>query len=184
MAQIAYIRVSSVDQNEERQLADCGVQFDQTFIDKASGASKARPALQELLRYVRRGDCIHVHSIDRLARSLDDLRELVTTWNQEGIAVRFHKEGLTFTAEESNPMSELMLNMLGAVAQFERSMIRERQREGIAKAKARGVYQGKAKNESLHQQIIKLRKQGVSLRKIASELGCGVSTVQRALKVA
>lgn len=133
MTHVAYVRVSSLDQNTDRQLAGVGIDFDKTFTDKCSGGSTARPALERLQEYVREGDTIHVHSIDRLARNLDDLRVLVTGWMKQGITVRFHKEGLTFSHQDNNPMSELMLSMLGAVAQFERAMIRERQQEASRK---------------------------------------------------
>ncbi|MGR5521577.1 recombinase family protein [Vibrio sp. PNB22_4_2] len=182
MVDIAYIRVSSVGQNTERQLAHCGIDFDKVFEDKASGSSTHRPELAKLVEYVREGDTIHVHSIDRLARSLDDLRSLISDWNRKGITVRFHKEGLTFTSDDNSPMAELMLNMLGAVAQFERAIIRERQAEGIAKAIEKGKYKGRKPNLEREKQIRELRKQGFSIRKIAAELGCNPSTVQRALQ--
>src|SRR5690606_11381748 len=103
-----------------------------------------RPALQEMLRFVRKGDTVHVHSIDRLARSLVDLLELVSGLKARGVNVKFHKESLLFTCEQ-NASQDLMLSMMGAVAQFERTMIKERQREGIAKAKNAGVYKGRVK---------------------------------------
>lgn len=182
MADLAYTRVSTVEQNTERQLADCGIEFDKVYEDKASGGSTNRPELEKLMDYAREGDTIHIHSIDRLARSLDDLRKLVTDWNKAGITVRFHKEGLNFTADDTTPIAELMLNMLGAVAQFERAMIKERQAEGIAKAKAKGKYQGRKPNFERNLKILELRESGKSLRKIANMLDCNLSTVQRALK--
>ena len=182
MAQVAYIRVSSVEQNTARQLADCNFDFDRVFEDKVSGGSVERPALRQLIEYVREGDTIHVHSIDRLARSLDDLRQLVANWNNKGITVHFHKESLIFSTDDNSPMAELMLNMLGAVAQFERSMIRERQREGIAKAKQNGKYQGRKANTERNATIVSLRETGKSIRTIADELGCNPSTVQRVIK--
>ncbi|MBY8117670.1 recombinase family protein [Vibrio fluvialis] len=182
MAELAYIRVSTVEQNTERQLDKCTVEFDKVYEDKASGGSTNRPELEKLMDYAREGDTIHIHSIDRLARSLDDLRKLVTDWNNAGITVRFHKEGLNFTADDTTPIAELMLNMLGAVAQFERAMIKERQAEGIAKAKAKGKYQGRKPNFERNLKILELRESGKSLRKIANMLDCNLSTVQRALK--
>ncbi|HHF3085171.1 TPA: recombinase family protein [Vibrio diabolicus] len=182
MADIAYIRVSTVEQNTERQLANCGIEFDKVYEDKASGSSTNRPELGKLMDYAREGDTIHIHSIDRLARSLDDLRKLVTNWNNEGITVCFHKEGLNFSAGENTPIAELMLNMLGAVAQFERSIIRERQAEGIAKAVKKGKYKGRQPNLARLDKIFELRENGVSVRKIAEELGCNPSTVQRAIR--
>lgn len=139
---VGYVRVSSIDQNTERQLD--GMEFDKTFTDKASGGSTNRPALQEMLDYVRTGDTIVVHSMDRLARSLVDLLALVETLNKDGVKVKFVKENLEFTGSE-DATSTLMLQVMGAVAQFERSMIKSRQAEGIAKAKKRGVYKGRSK---------------------------------------
>ena len=182
MAHIAYIRVSTADQNTERQLADVEISFTKKFVDKCSGGSAQRPALNELKEYIREGDTVHVHSIDRLARNLSDLKDLVINWNNNGINVKFHKEGLCFKAGGSDPMSELMLSMLGAVAQFELAMIQERRQEGIEKAKAAGKYRGRPTNKTNHQQIKLLRSQGVSLRKIANQVGVSLSTVQRALE--
>jgi DNA invertase Pin-like site-specific DNA recombinase len=137
---IGYIRVSSVDQNTERQLD--GVHLDKTFTDKASGKDTERPQLQAALDYLREGDVLVVHCIDRLARNLADLLRIVKEQNAKGVAVEFAKENLAFTGDDS-PMSHLMLSIIGACAQFERSMIRERQREGIAIAKKEGVYTGR-----------------------------------------
>ena len=183
MAELAYIRVSTVEQNTERQLSGCGITFDKVYEDKASGGSTKRPELAKLMDYAREGDTVHVHSIDRLARSLDDLRKLVTDWNNKGITIRFHKEGLNFTADDNTPIAELMLNMLGAVAQFERAIIRERQTEGISKAKDKGRYKGRKPDYERNIKIRGLRQDGLSIRKIASELNCNPSTVQRSLKL-
>jgi DNA invertase Pin-like site-specific DNA recombinase len=139
MAIVGYIRVSSIGQNVERQLE--GVTLDETFTDKVSGKSLDRPALLEMLRFVRRGDEVLVHSMDRLARNLGDLLHLVKTLTAKGVRVTFRKEALTFTGEDS-PVATLMLSIIGAVAAFERAMIRDRQLEGIAIAKAKGVYKG------------------------------------------
>ncbi|UCJ18914.1 recombinase family protein [Pseudomonas sp. MM211] len=180
MAQVAYIRVSSVDQNTARQLD--GLQFDKVFTDKVSGATTDRPQLQAMLGYVREGDTINVHSIDRLARSLADLLGMVESLTAKGIAVRFHKEQLHFTGEAS-PMQKLMLSMMGSFAEFERSMIKERQAEGIAGAKARGVYKGRTKtidDDSIRAEVTA----GLSFRKTAEKLGVSLSTVQRAMRPA
>ena len=181
MADIAYLRVSTADQNTARQLDSTGIDFDKIFTDKCSGGAIKRPELDQLKEYVREGDTIHVHSIDRLARNLDDLSNLVNGWNDSGVTVRFHKEGLVFDSGDTSPMSKLMLQMLGAVAQFELAMIQERRREGIAKAKAEGRYKGGKANKENHQRIRQLRAEGVSLRKIAAEVGVALSTVQRVL---
>ena len=139
MAQVGYIRVSSIGQNVERQLE--GLTLDETFTDTTSGKSLERPALQEMLRFVRRGDEVLVHSMDRLARNLGDLLHLVKTLTSKGVRVTFRKESLTFTGEDS-PVATLMLSIIGAVAAFERAMIRDRQMEGIAIAKNKGIYKG------------------------------------------
>lgn len=120
---IGYVRVSSFDQNLERQLEN--VKVDKLFSEKASGKDTHRPELETLLSFVREGDTIVVHSMDRLARNLDDLRRLVQSLTKRGIRIEFIKENLTFTGEES-PMSNLMLSVMGAFAEFERALIRER----------------------------------------------------------
>lgn len=137
---VGYIRVSTADQNTERQLD--GVALDKVFTDKASGKDANRPQLQRCLEFLREGDTLVVHSMDRLARNVDDMRRIVTELTGEGITIRFVKENLTFTGDTS-PMQRLMLTLMAAFAEFERSIIRERQREGIALAKAKGVYKGR-----------------------------------------
>ena len=119
---VGYVRVSSYDQATDRQLDD--VPLDRAFTDKVSGKDMERPQLQALLAYVREGDTIVVHSMDRLARNVDDLRRLVQSQTKRGVRVQFVKENLVFTGEES-PIADLMLSVLGAVAQFERDLIRE-----------------------------------------------------------
>jgi DNA invertase Pin-like site-specific DNA recombinase len=126
---IGYKRVSTIDQNTARQLD--GVSLDKLFEDKASGKDTNRPELQAALSYCREGDTLVVHSMDRLARSLVDLRGMVTKLTGRGVAVEFVKENLRFNGDDS-PMAILLLSLLGAVAEFERSLILERQREGIA----------------------------------------------------
>jgi DNA invertase Pin-like site-specific DNA recombinase len=138
---VGYLRVSSLDQKELRQLE--GVKLDKRFVDKASGKDLHRPQLELLVGYVREGDTVVCHAMDRLARNLDDLRKVVLGLTERGVHVRFEKENLTFTGEDS-PMSHLLLSVMGAFAQFERDLIRERQREGIALAKLReGAYTGR-----------------------------------------
>lgn len=139
---IGYIRVSTLDQNPDRQLE--GIQVSKVFIDKASGKDTQRPQLEALLSYVREGDTLVVHSMDRLARNLDDLRRMVQQLTGRGVRIEFVKESLAFTGEDS-PMANLLLSVMGAFAEFERALIRERQREGISLAKQRGVYRGRKK---------------------------------------
>ena len=179
---IGYVRVSSYDQNEERQREHMDT-LDRIFIDKASGKNTERPRLQELLRYAREGDTIVVHSMDRLARNLDDLRLLVNAQTRRGICVQFLKENLTFTGEDS-PMSNLMLSVLGAVAQFERDLIKERQREGIILAKKRGVYKGRKKSLS-PEKIEELKRRIEAKEKklhLAREYGISRETLYQYLK--
>lgn len=137
---IGYIRVSTFEQNPGRQLE--GILLDKKYIDKVSGKDTNRPKLQELLEYAREGDVVIVHSMDRLARNSDDLKRLVQFLTTKDVTVQFIKEGLTFTGEDS-PMSQLMLTVLGAVAQFEYALISERRMEGIALAKQKGAYKGR-----------------------------------------
>lgn len=142
---VGYVRVSSFDQNPERQLEN--VELDRSFSDKASGKDAKRPQLDALMAFVRAGDTVIVHSMDRLARNLDDLRQIVHALTRRGIRIEFVKEHLAFTGEDS-PMANLMLSVMGAFAEFERALIRERQREGIAIAKQRGAYRGRKRSLS------------------------------------
>ena len=135
---VAYRRVSTLDQSTARQLD--GMTFDREFTDKASGKDTARPALQEALAYTREGDTLVIHSMDRLARNLADLLRIVADLTNRKVKVEFVKENLTFTGEDS-AIATLMLSIMGAVASFERSMILERQREGVALAKRCAICQ-------------------------------------------
>lgn len=153
---IGYVRVSSYDQNPDRQLEN--ETLDRVFTDKASGKDVNRPQLEEMIQFVREGDTVVVHSLDRLARNLDDLRNLVKNLNDRGVKIQFVKEGLTFTGEDS-PMSNLLLSVMGAFAEFERALIKERQREGIELAKKRGVY--KARKKALSEKDIKRLKRRI-----------------------
>lgn len=173
---VGYVRVSTVEQNISRQLE--GVQLNKIFTDRVSGKSTDRPQLQACLEYVREGDYLHVHSMDRLARNLDDLRRLVRQLNEKGVVVQFHKEALTFTGE-ATPMANLLLNMLGAVAEFERSLILERQKEGIAIAKAAGKYRG-GKPKLQPEQVAQLKARvatGVPKAAVAREFGISRETL-------
>jgi DNA invertase Pin-like site-specific DNA recombinase len=180
---IGYIRVSSLDQNPERQLEQVSV--DRVFTDKASGKDTERPALDTLLTFVREGDTVVVHSMDRLARNLDDLRRIVQTLTKRGIRIEFVKEGLVFTGEDS-PMSQLMLSVMGAFAEFERSLIRERQREGIALAKQRGAYRGR-KKALRPDQVMDLKRRaaaGEAKTQLAHEFGISRETLYQYLREA
>jgi DNA invertase Pin-like site-specific DNA recombinase len=152
---IGYKRVSTADQNTLRQLE--GVQLDEVFEDKASGKSTAqRPALEAMLKHVRKGDVVICHSMDRLARNLDDLRRIVLGLTSRGVRVEFTKEGLCFTGEDS-ALSKRLLSVMGAFAEFERSLILERQREGISIAKVAGKYKGR-KPTLTSDMVVELRR--------------------------
>lgn len=178
---VGYIRVSSIDQNTDRQLND--IALDEVFEDKASGKNKDRPSLQACLKHLRKGDTLHVHSIDRLARNMSDLLSVVEDLTNKSVCVRFHKENLTFTDNE-NPMDKLMLQMVGAFAEFERAMIKSRQREGIAAAQKRGVQIGaKPKLTSKQVSEIKLRaSRGEQKATLAKEYGVSRQTLYTALR--
>ena len=173
---IGYIRVSSELQNTDRQLE--GVEVNKIFTDKLSGKTIKRPALNQMLEYARDGDTIVVHSMDRLARNLDDLRKIVKTLTSKQIKVRFLKESLEFTGDDSS-MSNLLLSIMGAFAEFERSLIKERQTKGIALAKKRGVYKGRKKALTSEQQklLLEAAKNGASKTDIANYFGINRSTV-------
>ncbi len=180
---IGYIRVSSLDQNTERQLD--GLALDKRFEDKASGKDTHRPQLKAALDYLRDGDVLVVHSIDRLARSLADLESIVKELTGRGVAVEFVKERLIFTGAGDDPMAVLMRQMLGSVAQFERAMIRERQREGIALAKAAGRYKG-SKGKLTQEQVAALvardtENGGKNRSALARELGVSRETLYQYL---
>jgi DNA invertase Pin-like site-specific DNA recombinase len=173
---IGYQRVSTLDQNTDRQLD--GAELDKVFTDKASGKDTNRPELARAIDYAREDDTLVVHSMDRLARNLEDLRRIVRELTGQGVKVEFVKENLTFAGDDS-PMNTLLLSMLGAVAEFERSMILERQREGIALAKAAGKYKGR-KAALSDEQATELRARlaaGEPVTALAKEFGVSRQTV-------
>lgn len=177
---VAYVRVSSIDQSTSRQ--DLG-EVDRVFEDKFSGKDRNRPALAEMLQYVREGDRVLVHSMDRLARSLGDLVALVTEMTAAGVTVEFVKEQLVFKPGSTDPYAEFQMHILGAVAQLERSIIRERQAEGIAKAKSKGVYKGRkpALNTDQVAEAYERISAGVPKATVARDLGVSRQTLYTAL---
>lgn len=172
---VSYTRVSTVDQNTDRQAIE-GVE--RTFEDKASGGTTDRPALKECLDFVREGDTVAIWSIDRLARSLKDLQELIERFNAKGVTVEFISEGLTFSANADDPFARLQFQMMGAFAEFERALIRKRQREGIAKAKEKGVYRGRSPSIDRDEVLGRLDA-GQTPTQIARELGVSRPSVYR-----
>lgn len=178
---IGYIRVSSYDQNISRQLE--GIDLDKVFIDKASGKDTNRPELENLKQFVREGDVVIVHSMDRLARNLDDLRQTVRSLTGKGVKIQFIKENLIFSGEDS-PLANLLLSVMGAFAEFERALIRERQHEGIALAKQRGAYKGRKKGLTDNQVLIINQRvnSGEKKAKIARDLGVSRETLYKYLR--
>lgn len=178
---IAYIRVSTLDQNTSRQLD--GMEFDKTFTDKASAKDTNRPALQQCLDFIREGDTLHIHSIDRLCRNLSDCQSLIDALIVKGVTIQFHREGLKFSGDDDS-MSKLMLQMMGAFAEFERNLLRERQAEGIAKAKEAGKYKGR-KRALDPAQVDDIRARvagGEKKAALAVEFGVSRQTLYAALK--
>jgi DNA invertase Pin-like site-specific DNA recombinase len=178
---VGYVRVSSFDQNLDRQLEN--EKIDRLFSEKASGKDIQRPQLKELLKFVREGDSVIVHSMDRLARNLDDLRKIVKELTSRDVSIKFIKENLTFDNQVS-PMSNLLLSVMGAFAEFERSLIKERQREGIELAKKRGVYKGRRSSlsENQMQTIIDRLDSGEAKTSIAKSLGISRETLYQHLR--
>jgi DNA invertase Pin-like site-specific DNA recombinase len=180
---VGYIRVSSLSQNTDRQLD--GVHLDKVFTEKVSGGSTdKRVELQNCIDWVRDGDTLFVHDISRLARNLEDLQVLVKKLNAKGVTVKFQKEGLTFEGGKDNPMNTLMLQIIGAIAQFEKSLINERQAEGIAKALQKGVKFGVDKKLN-GDQIKSIKAQieaGASVTALAKTYSVSRQTIYRMIR--
>lgn len=178
---VGYIRVSSVDQNIERQLEN--LQLDKVFVDKVSGKDTNRIQYQAMLEFVREGDFLYVHSMDRLARNLDDLRKTVQTLVKKGVQIQFVKENLVFTGQDS-PMAVLTLSIMGAFAEFERSIIRERQKEGIELAQKRGVYKGRSRalSDTQVDDLIKRVQDGESKTSIAERFNLSRQAVYKYIR--
>ncbi|MGP5080517.1 recombinase family protein [Corynebacterium variabile] len=180
---VAYIRVSTTDQNLDRQIESVGA-VDKIFQDKISGKSTAgREGLSAALDYIRDGDTLVVSSIDRLARSMTDLRQIVNQVVAKGANVEFVHEHMVFSKDSSDPRSTLMLGILGSFAEFERSIIRERQMEGIAEAKKKGAYKGGTPKLTADQ-VAEVRARVAANEgkvAIARDLGVSRQTIYRAL---
>lgn len=174
---IGYRRVSSEGQNLDRQdLSNC----DKLFEEKVSGAKRDRAALAVMIEFAREGDEVVVWSIDRLARDLRDLQDIISTLNDKGVSVSFVKEKLTFAGDADDGFAKLQLQMMGAFAEFERNIIRSRQAEGIARAKAKGVYKGRSKTTD-ENRLRKMKAEGHSVTEIAELVGVSRMTVYRTL---
>jgi DNA invertase Pin-like site-specific DNA recombinase len=179
-ATVGYRRVSSTDQRLDRQdLGTC----DRVFEDKASGGDRDRPGLDACLAYVREGDTLRCHSADRLARSLSDLLALVDDLTGRGVRVEFVKEGMAFDAASPDPYTRCLMQVMGSFAELERNLIRNRQAEGIALAKQRGVYKGRqpALTPEEVQAARQRHRDGVTLARLVRDFGVAKSTMQAAL---
>lgn len=185
---IGYVRVSSTDQNTARQLD--GLTLDKIFTDKQSGKDKDRPQLQAMIEYARSGDTVFVHSLDRLARNFDDLLAIIKELNAKGVTFKSLTENITIGGDGASPMDTLILHIFGAIAQFNRSLIREAQREGIAKAKERGVYAGRksvltAEKRKEIDELLAKKEQSlsdykkISYSEIAKQVGVSLSVLNR-----
>lgn len=177
---IGYVRVSSQGQNTARQLE--GIKLDIEFVDTVTGSNMEREKLKECMAYVRKGDTLVIDSIDRLARNLRDLQDILTTLTKKGVIVKFIKENLTFTGDD-DAMSILMLQMMGAFAEFERSIIRSRQKEGIEAAKKRGQHLGRPSiiDKNVISKVSELKRVGTSIRQIAFKLNTSRATIYKVL---
>lgn len=179
---VCYIRVSSIDQNEARQveaMKDKGIE--KYYIEKISGKDTNRPKLQEMLEYVREGDQVYIHDFSRLARSTKDLLEIVETLNKKGVILKSNKENL----DTSTPTGKLMLTMIGAINEFERQNLLERQREGIAIAKEQGKFKGgqvkRIKEEDFEKAYNLYKSREISKKEMAEMLHISRPTLDKLL---
>lgn len=180
MSVVGYRRVSTTDQRLDRQ--DLGT-VDKTFEEKVSGKDRDRPALAAALAYCREGDTFRVYSVDRLARSLSDLIAITTELTAKGVRVEAIKDGLVLDPHDPDPQSEFRLHLWGALAQYERAIIRTRQEEGIALAKERGAYTGRkpALSPDEVRRARERRDLGVPVARLARDHGVAKSTMVAAL---
>ena len=184
-ARVGYARVSSTDQHLDRQLAQFKkIGIEKVFSDKVSGNNTDRPGFQQMMEYVRDGDELYVCSMDRMARNLKDLLSITEFLQKKGVSIHFLKENISLVPKgESSAMTKLLMAMMGAVAEFERSLILERQREGIEQAKLRNAYKGRVPIDP--EKIKKaqlLINEGVSKSVAARKLGIGRTTLYKYLK--
>lgn len=179
---IAYVRVSTVEQNEDRQVKALEKHnIDKWYIEKVSAKDTNRPKLQEMLEFAREGDTVYIHDFSRLARSTKDLLDLIEHMQDKGIHLVSNKENI----DTSTPTGKLMVTMIGAINEFERANLLERQREGIAIAKAKGKYKGRKEIE-IDKEFIKGYKRYMNreLNKtdLAKELGISRPTLNKLIK--
>jgi DNA invertase Pin-like site-specific DNA recombinase len=179
---IGYIRVSDHDQNPERQLD--GVALDKLFTEKACGRDIQSPFLEEVLGYVREVDTLVVHMMDRLAPNLEHLRKIVRELTEKGVKVQFMKEDLIFTGTDS-AIATLLLSVVETMAEFERSFIRDRQREGVAIAKNKGLYgwRKKSLNNTHTNELKKMISEGARKSSVARSFNITRETFYKYMKL-
>ena len=178
---IAYIRVSTVEQNEQRQIeAMQRYAIEKWFTEKVSAKDTNRPKLQDLLEFAREGDIIHIHDFSRLARSTKDLLEIVELLHRKGVTLVSNKENI----DTSTPTGKLMLTMIGAINEFERTNLLERQREGIAIAKREGKYKGGKRKEirDFGEHYARYMAREVTKSALARELGISRPTLDKLIE--
>jgi len=178
---VAYIRVSTAEQNEQRQIeAMNAFQIEKWFIEKVSGKDMHRPKLHEMLEFVREGDTVHIHDFSRLARSTADLLNIVEMLNHKGVTLVSNKENI----DTSTPTGKLMLTFMGAIAEFERQNLLDRQREGIAIAKAEGKYKGGKRKavKGFEDGYARYRERLISKAQLAKELHISRPTLDKLIK--
>lgn len=184
---IAYVRVSTTDQCTTRQTEGMKhIYINRVFEEKVSAKDKERPELRNCINYVREGDTLYIYSIDRLARSLSDLQSLIDEIVSKGATVTFIKESQSYSRDNSNPFNKVLLQVLGAFAEFERNIMLERQAEGIAKAKLHGTKTGRPFGKqpldpSLRPKAIDLSKQGLNITQIAKSLNLSRASIYKLL---
>lgn len=185
---IGYIRVSTREQSTGRQSTGMEhLKLDKVFTEKASGKSKDRPELANCMAYAREGDTVYIYSMDRLARSLGDLRDIIEELTSKGVSVHFIKESRTYSKDSSDPFSSLLLNILGSFAEFERNLMLDRQAEGIAHAKLKGTKTGRPFGQAplcptLKPKAIDLFHSGTPITDIAKQLGVSRGSIYNMLK--
>ena len=180
---VAYIRVSTIEQNESRQLEGLEkYDIEKYYIEKVSGKDTNRPKLQEMLEFVREDDTVYIHEFSRLARSTKDLLDIVEYLNNKGVHLVSNKENL----DTSTPTGKLMLTMIGAIAEFERQQMLERQREGIAIAKREGKYKGgqvkKIDDDLFNKYYTEYKERKINKKTLAEKLEISRPTLDKLLK--
>ena len=183
MANVGYVRVSTVDQNEQRQITGLEKHnIDKWYIEKVSAKDTNRPQLQGMLDYVRDGDTVYIHDFSRLARSTKDLLEIVEYLNNKGVRLISNKENL----DSSTPTGKLMLTMIGAIYEFERANMLERQREGIAIAKENGAYKGRKAIEiddkRFNEEYNRYMSREINKTELAKRLGVSRPTLDKMIR--